>query len=623
MTEQFKGEVQDIPLKWPKELGAEHPFRFEDVEKVYKKYGLINGVINKIANNIVGEFTVECENENIQALIDDFIINTNFPVVVREWIKEGFAKGNGFMEIDLKEGKLRVINANNMYVKRNQKGDILEYNQYLGDLKRFNSNSRKLVNFTPNRIAHLKINQIADEPYALGIIWPNERVIENIIKNEQDKQKLIGRKAGAPIHVKFGVPGESVNTEDIDLMKQNLQYMTNRTEWVTDANCDMKVIDFGDIGKNLADALNYDLKQLIAGLDVPEVLLNSGQLIEGIAKTQSEGWQRNIRSYQDLIESVIIEKIINPYLEYQGLKGKVDFIRNMPGEEEKNARLEKLNMVLGNMALSENMKRIVQLEIAIILNIKDASLYLSSPEKGLDEQEFSDKKDMNLNKAGLEPTNNTPIDKEREKEKDIKQPEVPGAKSSAELNIVESLDFSVMGVREFINLKEIKGFNYSDYIVAILKRLKIDKFEDLWGITEADIEKGMLTEEEVKKLKTILKDGFRKNLSMRDIELNIRENIKLKDRIREDGGIIPAMNRPEMIARTEVVRIANLGLKDLFIENNVEKIQWLAALSDRTCDLCLGLDGQVIKITESFSSDGELIKLPPRHNNCRCSIISI
>jgi hypothetical protein len=36
VKEQFKGEVSDKLIKFPKELGVEHPFSFEDCEKFYK-----------------------------------------------------------------------------------------------------------------------------------------------------------------------------------------------------------------------------------------------------------------------------------------------------------------------------------------------------------------------------------------------------------------------------------------------------------------------------------------------------------------------------------------------------------------------------------------------------------
>ena len=135
LTESYKGEISDVPIRWPKELGAQHPFNFEEVENVYKKFGLINGAINKIVDSIVGEFTVSSKNPNIQALVLDFIKRNNLSVVLREWIREGLIKGNGFIEIDLTEGRIRVLNSNHMYVKRDKNGDVLEYNQYLNICK--------------------------------------------------------------------------------------------------------------------------------------------------------------------------------------------------------------------------------------------------------------------------------------------------------------------------------------------------------------------------------------------------------------------------------------------------------------------------------------------------------
>ena len=39
INQAFKGEVFDKPVKFPKELGSEHPFKFDDAEKVYSKVG--------------------------------------------------------------------------------------------------------------------------------------------------------------------------------------------------------------------------------------------------------------------------------------------------------------------------------------------------------------------------------------------------------------------------------------------------------------------------------------------------------------------------------------------------------------------------------------------------------
>ena len=111
---------------------------------------------------------------------------------------------------------------------------------------------------------------------------------------------------------------------------------------------------------------------------------------------------------------------------------------------------------------------------------------------------------------------------------------------------------------------------------------------------------------------------------MKQIENNIRDSINLRDRITEDDRVIPASLRPEMISWTETIRLSNEWLKDLFKENNVKNIQWLTTYSDRTCEACMAMDGQIKPITEAFVS-GEFgaVNNPPLHPNCRCSIISV
>jgi len=68
----FKGEVTDKEIKFPKALGAEHPFDFNLVEGVYKQIGIINGAVNAYTDAIMGDFTVVVDNNNAQALLDDF-----------------------------------------------------------------------------------------------------------------------------------------------------------------------------------------------------------------------------------------------------------------------------------------------------------------------------------------------------------------------------------------------------------------------------------------------------------------------------------------------------------------------------------------------------------------------
>lgn len=610
IKEQFTGEVIDIPVKFPKDLGTEHPFNFEDMEKTYKSVGVVAGGINKIADSIVGDFMVKAKNPKVHKLITDFIKDTDFSTVIREWIREGFMKGNGFMELDLDKPKIRVLNANQMYVKRTRKGVVKEYNQWIGGLNSYRrTNSTRFNNFKTNQIAHLRINKIAGEAYGLGIIWQNERVIENLVLNDEDVHKLISRKAGAPLHIKIGKEGEQADTGAIDEMSDNLQYLTNRTEWVTDANVEMKVVDFGDVGKELRETLDHDMQTLAYGMEIPLVMWGAGNIPEGLAKAQSEEKQRKIRAIQEDIESIIEEKIFKPILLAQKLDGDVDFVWNLPGEEEINKRLERLNKIVANMGISEPLRRMCELEVARLLNFEDASKFLAKPEKEPTEPEKEDA---------------TKKAERKEEETKIKQPEVPGEKPANEKYKVKLTDVELetkraksgeMTLKEFSNLKEIAGFNYSDYLVNILKRVRVEKFDNLLAITEADLAMGKLPKVEVEKLRTILKNGFRGNKTIKEIETEIKQSIDLKD-VTKDGKIIKeAKTRPNSIARTETVKLANMGLIDTYKSNNIKKVRWLAAVSDRTCDICMGLDGQVFDINT--------VSPPPAHPLCRCSLLSV
>lgn len=637
LKEKFQGFVIDKEKKFPKSLGTEHPFDFAEAEKVLIHVGVISGAINKIKEAIVGDFTVSSENENIDALVKDFVKNTNFTSVLREWIKEGLSKGNGFMELDLKESRVQVLNANNMFVKRDKHGNIKKYNQFIG--KSFTGGKAAkddIVEFKPNQIAHLKLNKIANNAYGIGWLFPNERVIENLIINEQDNAKLISRKAGAPIHVKVGQPGEVVDSGAIQSFSNDLKFMNNSTEWVTDPNVEMKLIDFNGINDNILKALDHDMEMLSAGMEIPMVLFGRANIPEGLAKVQLEAFQRKISTIREEIETIIVNTIFKPLLAAQsgktkkvkgfdpqlseGLAGDINFLWNLPGEEEKNKRLEQLNKILQNFAIDESMRRAIQLEIARILDLEGMDEILLKP------QDADDQADQDL---------------AREAEEEIKQPEVPGAKPTAKasnkpnikeqntkvadklkehLTIDEARD---MTIREYINLTELAGFNYSDYLIKILQRLKRDPFTDLIAVNEAQLELGLLSKPEIDKLRIVLRDGFRKNKTIREIENEIERNVDMPDRFIERDGkkvlSVSAGKRPNMVARTETVRLSNLGLQDLYTENKIEKYQYLAAIDSRTSEICTSLNGRIFNVKDGQPG----VNMPPMHSNCRSTIIGV
>ena len=260
------------------------------------------------------------------------------------------------------------------------------------------------------------------------------------------------------------------------------------------------------------------------------------------------------------------------------------------------------------------------------------------PEIGLDKSEKEIEDEFRTaNLESVREPNESPGSPEARQESKIRQPEVPGAKPAADnkailhttklhkhnhmhgegcgQQLTES-ESSKMTVKEWTSLQEIEGFNYSDYLIRILRRLRIDKFEDLAAITDQQLVDGLLSKRDINKLRIILKDGFRKNRTLGEIQIEIETSIALKDRLKDGKITMASSSRPNAITRTETVRIANLGLIDTYKDNNIKQLRFLASLSERTCPQCEALNGQVFLINEAEG-------LIPVHTMCRCTWLSV
>ena len=77
IAETFKGETLDKPIRFPKGLGAIHPFDFEQVDKILDNIGMANAMVDKIVDAVVGDFSVTVGDSNAQELLDDLISDSN------------------------------------------------------------------------------------------------------------------------------------------------------------------------------------------------------------------------------------------------------------------------------------------------------------------------------------------------------------------------------------------------------------------------------------------------------------------------------------------------------------------------------------------------------------------
>lgn len=81
--------------------------------------------------------------------------------------------------------------------------------------------------------------------------------------------------------------------------------------------------------------------------------------------------------------------------------------------------------------------------------------------------------------------------------------------------------------------------------------------------------------------------------------------------------------RANAIARTESIRAANAGQLEAWRQAREQGLldgaqrEWQATGDDRDCDVCDGLDGEVVAFDEPFSN-GDMH--PPEHPHCRCTV---
>ncbi len=86
--------------------------------------------------------------------------------------------------------------------------------------------------------------------------------------------------------------------------------------------------------------------------------------------------------------------------------------------------------------------------------------------------------------------------------------------------------------------------------------------------------------------------------------------------------------RATAIARTETIRAAALGVRQgwqdavdrKILNPHTTKREWIAALSDRTCMICLDANGQVVTFEKPFLVGGQETDGPPAHPLCRCAV---
>ena len=175
-----------------------------------------------------------------------------------------------------------------------------------------------------------------------------------------------------------------------------------------------------------------------------------------------------------------------------------------------------------------------------------------------------------------------------------------------------------------------------------LARKSYHKAEDIPISIAFDINDPLVIEELVKQTKKFPAGivGTSEKIIRREIAngLELGESIdKIRKRVQARLGETFIKNRAENIARSETIYASNAGAEQGYIQSGVcEGKKWLTAIDERTCDLCLDMDGRTAILGSSFDieslkedygwtfdyTDGEMPH-PPLHSRCRCTIIPV
>lgn len=615
-TEALKGLVSNNKKRFPEELGEEHPFDYARVQKLTIMFGIVAAIVDKHLDFMLsGGINIKSEDERSKQVIDDFMRDNDFLNQMKAWKRQAFIKG--FSPMELGEGELnsttgvhnidgmKLLDSDNIFVVRDDYGTVKGFNQWTRPYKDYTTQTKKEVeNFTPSQIADLNYNVYGDQYYGLGIVWTLMKLIDDLIGSRKESHTLMRRKSNNPLIFLMGNKdakngeGDYPDSDEMGDLGSKLEVLNNKHEWVLTDYVKPMTLDFGKLSDKFEFIIENDQEALYTAAQIPAVLMGKASVAEGLAQIQMKAFQLRIQSFREDTEKVIEEKIFKRVLLANGLNTHVEVVWGLPSQEEKNEKIKMMAELLKNPLLDPNLTYQIELQIAELLDIPAEELETPEEEKKREDEEEKNPK--------------VPEGREREPSKNPPK--------NGEEHIHES--YSEKELEKFNNmtLQEWAGFNYQEFKDYVLSVTSIDMFNLLKGVTKTDFRAGLLNSNEIEKMRNVFYEGFDKNMTVREVTSALKKKIVFKDRLRmKDGRLIktksgkymvsvPASKRAIMIARSEIIRLSNLGAIENYKTHGIEKVSWLSAMSERTCAQCDSLNGVVFDINKAPQ--------PPLHPMC-------
>ena len=285
----------------------------------YNNFPIIAGAIDITAEQAIQNFYFEgSDKEKCEKFADDH----NLGVVFYSLCKHLLRNGNCWIEFPKKGEEIievKMIDPVTMTTWRMKTGEVIGHSQNIDLSKRVlwgtTGDATKDAQFSKRAklsdIAHFTFNKFGGDKYGNSIIHPVLPLLNIKDRIESDLMVIVRRYAAPIIHAQVGDETHLPSNDDITTVKNGLKDIYADTEYVTNFLTKMSVIGFEGKALRLGEITKHIDSQIIAGLQVPAVLLGLGEgTNKAVAEVQLRSFGRHIKSIQRQMKTQFEDMVI-------------------------------------------------------------------------------------------------------------------------------------------------------------------------------------------------------------------------------------------------------------------------------------------------------------------------
>ena len=327
VIEAFNQKSEVNESDWQDELAPDRPFA-ETINAINQdpRLNLSNETYIQM---ILGKgLKVTAKKENIADMVNEFFEMINWDEQLEDALYSYLGCGNMFFEHDPSYSEWVEVPVTTIQsIVRDKKGNVKYYLQHVNDSD---------IKLRPNDICHLKLTNVAREPFGRGLhhsvlsTYTNpdtgEKFDSPLIqmkKMEDAMPKIFEGHADPTVMFHFADAGEQFIKTQADALKK----MRHGSKIVTDKEFDVKIIESSGNSKfeGYIDHIQRDL--LEPGSKFPLQFFNAGFTARAASESTDSVLTRKVKRIQSRLANQIKIKIVIPYLQKHGKNVKAKDIQ--------------------------------------------------------------------------------------------------------------------------------------------------------------------------------------------------------------------------------------------------------------------------------------------------------